>query len=142
MTADAPYAALRIELRHTEGEADVEVELRDQGPNPFTREEAIYVLSTILNSLKAGDGRFMGQPQDPHATVVTEYLTSRATAEDIHDRIDAWHRGDTTVVDLHTYLGMTWEQYRHWVEKGELPQDSLAKNQSASPPADVNRSHS
>lgn len=45
---------------------------------------------------------------------------------DIHDAISAWHdASDDDGVQLHEYLGMTWEQYAHWAETGQLPKDSL-----------------
>lgn len=28
--------------------------------------------------------------------------------------IEAWHRGDGAGLELHEYLGMTWEQYKAW----------------------------
>lgn len=37
--------------------------------------------------------------------------------------VERWHggasRGDG--MHLHEYLGWTWEEYRGWVERGELP---------------------
>ena len=48
-----------------------------------------------------------------------KYKRGEVDAESIHDYIDEWHNGDSTE-DLHEYLGMTWEEYGHWLETGEL----------------------
>lgn len=36
--------------------------------------------------------------------------------------IDAWHDGPEDGVPLHAYLGLTWEQYRAWAERGGVPE--------------------
>lgn len=56
-------------------------------------------------------------------TFMDEYRAGRATADDIDDYIDAWHTDPNPFgPKLHTYLGMTWEQYKRWVETGDLPE--------------------
>lgn len=42
-------------------------------------------------------------------------------ADDIDDAIDGWHDGPNEGRELHEYLGLTFEQYKKWVEKSELP---------------------
>jgi hypothetical protein len=49
-------------------------------------------------------------------TYVDDCLGGRATLEDINDYIDAWHDGDDPR-ELHDFLGMTWDEYRLWVER-------------------------
>lgn len=127
MTADAPYAALLIELRHIEGEAEVEVVIRDQGSNPFTREAAIRVLSTILDALQAGEGTFFRQGHRIDLEPATTAETFRA----------ACTCGFRTRPLTRTEALASRRQHAE-----DMDQDSLAKNQSASLPADVNRSHS
>lgn len=40
----------------------------------------------------------------------------------IHDLIDTWHSTTTPAgVPLHEYLGLDAEQYKRWVESGDLP---------------------
>lgn len=42
---------------------------------------------------------------------------SESPAERImNDMIDAWHDGAGDGLELHEYLGMTWEEYAAWVE--------------------------
>jgi hypothetical protein len=41
---------------------------------------------------------------------------SEAMASAIH----RWHASDTDA-ELHQWLGLTWEQYAAWVERGTLP---------------------
>lgn len=42
------------------------------------------------------------------------------TEENIDDLIEKWHDGDSKL-PLHEYLGLTFEEYAYFVEKGELP---------------------
>jgi hypothetical protein len=44
----------------------------------------------------------------------------RATKENIDDLIDEWHKSDNDV-PIWEYLGLTFDEYRYWVEKDELP---------------------
>lgn len=43
---------------------------------------------------------------------------------DIHDAIGRWHEGDGYGVELHEYLGMSWDEYARWAESGLLAADS------------------
>ncbi|TQS40395.1 DUF6980 family protein [Cryptosporangium phraense] len=45
------------------------------------------------------------------------------TNEEIDARIDAWHHGAGGAMAMHEYLGWTWEEYRAWAERSELPRD-------------------
>ncbi len=49
----------------------------------------------------------------------SKYKRGEVNAEDIHDYIAEWHNGDS-IEELHEYLGMTWDEYGHWFETGEL----------------------
>jgi hypothetical protein len=44
----------------------------------------------------------------------------KATKENIDDLIDEWHESNSEL-PLHEYLGLTWEQYKHWIKSDELP---------------------
>jgi hypothetical protein len=43
------------------------------------------------------------------------------TPDEIDNAVDAWHEGGGHGVQLHEYLGWTWEQYGHWAETGTPP---------------------
>ncbi|WP_406725491.1 hypothetical protein WJ438_13690 [Streptomyces sp. GD-15H] len=45
-------------------------------------------------------------------------LSGRAGVADIDAYVDAWHDSDSDL-SLHEYLGLTWDEYRLWVEKPE-----------------------
>lgn len=46
------------------------------------------------------------------------------TVEELEDKISTWHDAPSdshlASVPLHEYLGWSWEQYKHWVETGEI----------------------
>lgn len=44
------------------------------------------------------------------------------TEENINDLIGKWHESDSEL-ELHEYVGFTWEQYARWVETGNLTKD-------------------
>ena len=45
-------------------------------------------------------------------------LTGDALLDEIDDYIDKWHDGDSEL-PLHTYLGMSWDEYTLWIESPE-----------------------
>ena len=49
-------------------------------------------------------------------TFVEAAITGQVTSEALDDYIGDWHDG-TSTEPLHTYLGFSWEDYAHWVEK-------------------------
>ncbi|MGW5781126.1 hypothetical protein [Streptomyces sp. NPDC003863] len=51
------------------------------------------------------------------ATFVDDALAGVAGIDEIDSYIDAWHDADDTDLELHEFLGMTWDEYRLWVEK-------------------------
>jgi hypothetical protein len=46
----------------------------------------------------------------------------KVTNGNIHELIEEWHESDSTK-ELQEYLGLTFNQYAHWVETDELPND-------------------
>ena len=42
-------------------------------------------------------------------------LTGDALPDEIDDCIDQWHDGSSEL-PLHTYLGMSWDEYATWIE--------------------------
>jgi hypothetical protein len=49
-------------------------------------------------------------------TFVERCLQGRANLDEIDDYIDEW-RNSTDDRELHDYLGMSWDEYRLWVER-------------------------
>jgi hypothetical protein len=49
-------------------------------------------------------------------TYVEAVLDGSALAIEIDDWVDAWHSGNDHL-ELHEFLGMTWDEYRLWTEK-------------------------
>lgn len=53
----------------------------------------------------------------------------KATKENIHDLIEEWHdltnewHDFQSIPSLHEYLGLTWEQCKHWAETDKLPNE-------------------
>ncbi|QVX17718.1 hypothetical protein DB356_25075 [Pseudomonas congelans] len=44
------------------------------------------------------------------------YLKGDVVEEDIHRFVEGWHEDrDCAGIELHEYLGMSWEEYRVWV---------------------------
>jgi len=61
-----------------------------------------------IESLKKGDATFME-------------LHKQGLELDIDDYIDEWHNGDSNK-ELHEYLGMTWDEYKIYLETDTLPE--------------------
>jgi hypothetical protein len=51
----------------------------------------------------------------------------RLTNENIDDLIDAWHESDGSQA-LHEFLGLTWEEFKYWVENKSLPEKKLFRS--------------
>lgn len=47
------------------------------------------------------------------------YKQGFITEEDLEEFVELWHMGDSKE-SLHEYLGMTWDEYKTWIEKGIL----------------------
>ncbi|EPH6499614.1 hypothetical protein ACS3FE_002303 [Vibrio cholerae] len=41
-------------------------------------------------------------------------LNGDVLEDEIDDFIDSWHDDEETTLELHEYLGMTWEEYSVW----------------------------
>jgi hypothetical protein len=55
------------------------------------------------------------------STFIDDVLAGRAQLSDIEDYIEAWHDAPDDSVEaslqVHEFLGMTWEEYRLWGEQ-------------------------
>jgi hypothetical protein len=51
----------------------------------------------------------------PH-TYMDRLLSGSALLEEAEDYVGAWHSSDSHD-DLHSFLGMSWDEYSLWVEK-------------------------
>lgn len=64
-------------------------------------------------------------PEEVGVTFLVEYRAGRVTGDDIVFYVNDWHVAEmgtfAAQVELHEYLGMTWEQYERWASMGELP---------------------
>jgi len=49
-------------------------------------------------------------------------MKKATTEEEILDRTDKWHdKFLDRKISLHEYLGWTWEEYKGYLERGEIP---------------------
>ncbi len=54
---------------------------------------------------------------------MTLYRLGLLRAEDIDDYIDEWHDAEHNLTQsLHDYLGMSYQEYAHWVTTNQLPE--------------------
>lgn len=54
-------------------------------------------------------------------TFLDDYFAGATDAAGIDDHITLWHDGQGGDLMLNEYLGMTWPEYRIWIEQGRLP---------------------
>ncbi len=55
-------------------------------------------------------------------TFLDDVHAGRIHPDRIDDYIDRWHDEPSPFgPKLHTYLGLTWEQYKTWCQSGDLP---------------------
>ncbi|WP_230017132.1 hypothetical protein [Pseudomonas savastanoi] len=53
--------------------------------------------------------------QEAEVGFIELYLKGDVLEEDIHRFVEDWHEGrDVGGMELHEYLGMSWEEYRVW----------------------------
>jgi hypothetical protein len=68
------------------------------------------------------------EPVEP--TFIDDVLAGRAQVEDIHDYIDRWHEAPAdspaAAMELHEFLGMSWDEYRQWGEQPEALLSTVA----------------
>jgi hypothetical protein len=71
------------------------------------------------------------------STYVDDVLAGRALAADIHDYIARWHDAPEgspeSKLELHEYLGMSWDEYRLWAEKPSSIRYLLAAREEQKP---------
>ncbi len=67
---------------------------------------------------------------------IDDVLNGVALLSDIADYVGAWHRGDGSG-ELHDYLGLTWDEYRLWVEKPEALRLIVAARDRGEPVTDL-----
>lgn len=74
-------------------------------------------------------------------TFVDRVLSGRARAKDIDDYVSAWHSADedsiAAVLELHEYLGLTWDEYCLWVEHPESLRFIIAARRAKQPVEEV-----
>jgi hypothetical protein len=70
-----------------------------------------------------------------------DVLAGRALSTDIDEYISRWHsapeRSPAAAMELHEFLGMTWDEYRIWAEHPESLRFILAARRSGQPVAEV-----
>lgn len=57
------------------------------------------------------------------------YISGEAVFDSIVDHIGEWCDDENIDVDLHTYLGLSEEEYKAWVEKDDTALNSILNNQ-------------
>jgi hypothetical protein len=79
----------------------------------------------------------MSKPGDRAFSFIDRVLAGRARLGDIDDYIDEWHNADddslAATVELHEYLGLTWDEYRLWVERPESLRFTIAARRANQP---------
>lgn len=56
-----------------------------------------------------------------------KFLQNKCSIEAIHDYIDKWHESDSDV-ELHEFLGLTFDEYAVWVKKEDEALAKLLRN--------------
>jgi hypothetical protein len=69
-------------------------------------------------------------------TYVDRLLAGSALLDEVDNYVDAWHR-DSSTQDLHSYLGMSWEEYSLWVEKPKALRLIVAARERGRPVAEL-----
>lgn len=79
----------------------------------------------------AGDGSM--------SNFIEKWAAGEVTEEDIHDYISRWHAGAGSQQSLHEFLGMSFAQYKRWVEQRGTLREILGPRTSASAPKKTRR---
>jgi len=100
-------------------------------------QDDVEAVARAIEVFALADVRLHG-PQSPYATLTADALNAlgsiaasvliprlSAAKEEaleavVNDAIDAWNFGPASG-ELHKALGWTWDEYRAWVERSELP---------------------
>ncbi|SCG58628.1 hypothetical protein [Micromonospora rifamycinica] len=81
---------------------------------------------------------------DDRSNFIDDVLRGKATLDQIDDYIDRWHDAPdgspAASVELHEFLGMTWEEYRLWGERPESLRFTVAARRANKPVSDILRS--
>jgi hypothetical protein len=79
----------------------------------------------------------------PRRTFIDDLLSGRALVSDIDDYIDRWHDSPEgspeAAMQLHEFLGMSWDEYRLWAEQPASLRFALAARRAKRPLPDVLR---
>ncbi|MGW6427236.1 hypothetical protein ACWF82_31580 [Nocardia sp. NPDC055053] len=74
-------------------------------------------------------------------TFVDAVLAGHALVEDIDDWVERWHESDDSddgiMADLHTFLGMSWDEYALWVGRPEALRLIVAAHRYDKPVTDL-----
>lgn len=81
--------------------------------------------------------------QTPAVTFVAAVLAGDAFVTDVDDWVDEWHEApddsEAGALELHEYLGLSWEEYRLFVERPESLRFTLAARRAQRPVEEVLR---
>jgi hypothetical protein len=69
-------------------------------------------------------------------TYIDRLLNGSALLEEVDDYVDAWQK-DRSAEDLHSYLGMSWDEYSFWVEKPKSLRLIVAARERERPVAEL-----
>lgn len=69
-------------------------------------------------------------PSGPLYLFFDKYLAGDALEYEIDEAISEWHNG-ASLLKLHEYLGMSWDEYVEWTSKGNECLPLLARARSA-----------
>ncbi|MFG1953154.1 hypothetical protein [Micromonospora sp. NPDC048830] len=82
---------------------------------------------------------------DDRSTFIDDVLDGKATLDEIDDYIERWHEAPehsrAASMELHDFLGMTWEEYRLWGERPESLRFTVAARRAKRPVAEVLRAN-
>jgi hypothetical protein len=74
-------------------------------------------------------------------TFVDDVLAGHASLDDMDDYVDAWHGlsddAPEASLELHEYLGLTWDEYRRWGTHPESLRFVLAAKRANLPEEDI-----
>jgi hypothetical protein len=67
-------------------------------------------------------------------------LSGDVLEDEIDSFVDSWHEDDETTLELHEYLGMSWEEYSVWATRPSiLPFILSARNNGTSFDVELNQ---
>ena len=63
---------------------------------------------------------------------IEKCINDDASLDEIDDYIDEWHDSDSNIsLELHEFLGMSWEEYSLWAVKPSLLAEIVNENKRA-----------